>query len=98
MSQLFSVVCCIAVLTCSSLSAILPPLYQGKAEIEAILKDPEFSKSLQAGEVIESIIRTEEGYEITTNHSLLQVEVEQVAPKHPGPVGIRLHFQPTQPR
>lgn len=98
MSHFFSAVCLVAALSCGSLSAILPPLYQGKAEIEAILKDPEFSKALQSGEVIESIIRTQAGYEIETNHSLLQIDVEHVPPKQPGPVGIRLHFQPTQPK
>lgn len=79
-------------LSLGHLSAALPPLYQGLAELKAILNDPQLSKELQSGEVIESLEKTETGYEIHTNKSQLQVEVHYKPQKQPGPVQFDLEF------
>jgi hypothetical protein len=73
--------------------ALLPPLYQTSSEIKAIMDNPQLAQKLQAGEVIEKIEKNDQGYEITTNKSRVQVNVVyeptgQVA----GPAHYKLSF------
>lgn len=87
---------CIALFTCSSLTAALPPLYQGMKEFNAVLHDPRFVKELPAADVLESIKKTPTGYEVTTNRSVLEIEIEYLPIQHPGPAEFLLHFHPIQ--
>lgn len=89
---------CLCLLTCGSLTAALPPLYQGLKEFDAVLHDPELVKELSAGEVLEGIKKTHTGYEVTTNRSTVQVDVEYLPMQQPGPVQFLLHFHPIQSR
>lgn len=73
-------------------SAALPPLHQSIKELKAILDDPELSKELTSGEVIEAIERTESGYEVYTNRSSLQVDVHYQSQATPGPIPFDLQF------
>lgn len=88
---------CAAMLTCGSLAAALPPLYQGVAELNALIHDSRM-KEIPDGDAIESITKTKDGWEVTTNHSLLQVDIENVPQQRPGPTHFRLKFHPVQPR
>lgn len=67
------------------LSALLPPLYTSVDQIKGMLSDPQFGKTLQDGEVIESITRTEKGFRILTNKSSVDVDVEATKQEVPGP-------------
>lgn len=55
----------------SSLSAMLPPLWQGIAEMQAVLADPLLGEILSSGEYIVFMQKTEDGYLIFTNHHWL---------------------------
>lgn len=83
---------CVAMATCSCLNAALPPLYQGMAEFKSVLQDPRFVKELPAGDVLESIAKTEKGFEVTTNRHTVQVDIEYMPQKQPGPAQYVLHF------
>ncbi len=72
--------------------ALLPPLYQTSSEIQAIMANEQLGQKLQSGEVIEKIEKNEQGYEITTNKSRLQVKVTYAPIQHPGPAQYRLSF------
>lgn len=101
MSRFLSALCaatCVATLVCGSLTAALPPLYQGMTEFNAILHDPQFAKSIPSGDVLEEIKKTPTGYEVTTNHSILQIDIEYLPQQYPGPAQFNLHFHPIQSR
>ena len=73
--------------------AILPPLYQTSSEIKAIMANEQLGEKLQSGEVIEKIEKNDRGYEITTNKSRLQVDVEyEPTERFAGPAHYKLHF------
>lgn len=72
--------------------ALLPPLYQTSAEIQAILSHDQLGHKLQSGEGILKIEKNDAGYEIITNRHRLQVYVEYEAAKQPGPARYQLHF------
>jgi len=72
-----------------SLFGLLSPLAQSEKEIRAIL---ESASAIPAGEVIQSIVRTEGGYSVATSHYTVQVGVEYFPNKRPGPVPFELHF------
>jgi hypothetical protein len=76
----------------SSLEAALPPLYQSANEIKAILASEEFGQKLQSGELILTIQRSENGYEVLTNHHRLQVDILNVPSNKPGPIQFKLKF------
>jgi hypothetical protein len=83
---------CVALLSPVWTMAALPPLYQGIKELQALLDDPDLSAELTSGEVIESIKKTESGYEVQTNRSRLQVDVHYKPQSVPGPVSFDLQF------
>ena len=65
----------------SSLSALLPPLYQDIKEIQTILNNPGLSDF--SGEEILAITQEEDGYRIeTTNHF-----ISALIKKHPSGIG-----------
>jgi len=60
---------------CSPLSALLPPLWQGIAEIQAIIEDKRLGEHLHAGESLLEIKKVEGGYLLITNQQLLFAEI-----------------------
>ncbi len=74
--------------------AALPPLAQSTREIQALLADDRFYNSLGSGERIQEIIRTENGYEVTTQHYTMQVEIRYIRgdQKICGPVKFEFEF------
>ena len=77
----------------ATLEAALPPLYQNRNEISAILSSPEFGQKLQSGEAILTIQKNETGYLITTNKNVLQVNVIYKHSDKMGPVPFDLKFE-----
>jgi hypothetical protein len=73
--------------------AILPPLWQGAAEIKAIMEDKRFGEHLHSGEIIEEIKRVDSGWLIRTNQNQLQVIVTYLPAATPGPTEFSLHFE-----
>ncbi len=72
-----------------SLFGLLSPFAQSQREIQAILEN---CSAIPAGEVVQSIARTEGGYIVITTHYTLQVGVAYFPNKHPGPVPFELYF------
>ena len=56
--------------------AALPPLAQSTKEIQALLADANFYKSLGSAEIIKEIVRNETGYLVVTQHYTMQVDVQ----------------------
>ena len=71
-----------------SLFGLLPPYAQSQREIQAILD----RSAIPVGEVIQSIVRTDGGYSVSTSHYTMEVAVEYFPNQHPGPVPFELHF------
>ena len=84
-------------LTCASIEAILPPLFEDIAEIKGILDDQRLGKLLESGESIAEIKKVKEGYLITTNHHNLLVKVSYKPIPRPGPAQFELEFQTAEP-
>jgi hypothetical protein len=74
----------------------LPPIWQGVAEIKAILNDPQLATVLDSGEILESIERSGQGWMITTSQSEVRVEVIAQKMTMPGPELFRLNFVKSQ--
>jgi len=72
--------------------AVLPPAWQGIKELQTILQDKTLSQHLDSGDYIEGINRTENGWAITTNHSLVEIEVKPQPQDMPGPEKFELKF------
>ncbi|MBN2479970.1 MAG: hypothetical protein JXA94_07060 [Parachlamydiales bacterium] len=77
-------------------SAVLPPFHQSVKEIQQILSDERLKKEIPSGEPILEIIRVENGYLIYTNKYILEVEIEYLPQKMPGPAQFKLHFNEKQ--
>lgn len=90
--------CSITIFSWSFLSAALPPLYTSVSQIQGLLSDPQLAALLGASEPLESIVRTEEGFVITTAHSKLLVVVTAKAQQMPGPISFEYSFGQIQPR
>jgi hypothetical protein len=75
----------------------LPPLYQGLAELKAILNNSQLSQQLQAGEVITSIKKTDHGYQIITNQHTLDANVVFKEQAQPGPAQFDIKFSNLKP-
>jgi len=76
--------------------AVLPPFYQSKEEIEAIISDPRLAEKLDSSELILEIKKIDEGYLITTNKSKLKVEIIYLPQKTFGPSLFELKFHETE--
>lgn len=63
------------VITATALQAVLPPLAESAREIKALVSDPKLYELLGSPEIILSILRTETGYAVKTQHYDLQVDV-----------------------
>lgn len=82
----------ICIASASGLFAVLPPLAQSSKEIKAILNDSQLYKDLGSGQVIQEIVRTEDGYVVRTQDYKLDVDVEYQPQSRPGPAQFTLHF------
>lgn len=80
-----------------SLSAALPPLYQSSNEIKAILSSESLGSALSAGELITTIQKNKQGYEITTNRRHVQVDIVYEPNQKPGPAQFKLQFHEATP-
>ena len=58
---------------CSTASAILPPLYSSLSEFKMLIEDPQLAGKLDSSQRIQSIARTDKGFEVTTNKAVLPV-------------------------
>ncbi len=72
--------------------ALLPPLYQTANEIKAILSDQQLGQKLQSGDVIMSIQKNKESYEVVTNTRKIQVDVIYQPANRPGPAQFVFKF------
>ncbi len=76
--------------------ALLPPLYQTAEEIRGILESPQLGQSLQDGEPIVSIQKTKGGYRIITNRHQIDVTVNTLPQRMPGPARFDYQFGQAQ--
>lgn len=74
-------------------SAILPPAWEGVREIKAVLDNDALHHYLDSGDIIRSIEKTKFGWEIHTNHSIIEIQVKKAAQAHIGPEQFELHFE-----
>jgi hypothetical protein len=65
--------------------ALLPPLFNSRDEIKGMLESQQLGQVLESGELIQSIVRTEGGFEIKTNKHRVHVTVQPVPQDQPGP-------------
>ena len=70
----------------------LPPLYQGVAELKAILEDKKLGERLDSAQIIQQIMRKEGGYEIRTQDYILGIDVIPLPNVKMGPQRFELHF------
>lgn len=83
-------------LSSSSMFAALPPLYQSLREIDAVISDERMAEYFTSADYIEVIKRNEEGFLITSNKRMVQVDVEYIPAKMVGPSKFQLHFHEAQ--
>lgn len=79
-------------LVSSTSYAALPPAWQGVKELQTILQDRTLSKYLESGDNIEGINRTENGWILSTNHGIIEIEVKSLPQDIPGPEKFELNF------
>lgn len=77
------------------LSALLPPLYQDIAEIDAILHNKAMADF--SGEQLLSIIQEEDGYRLETSSHILSVKIKKL-PSGIGPEKFEVFFQKIAPK
>lgn len=73
--------------------AALPPFYESLAELNALLKDPRLADRLGSGELITSIQKNDQGWQVTTTHYNLQIDVVYQKTELIGPQKFELRFQ-----
>lgn len=93
----FFLACLASLAIGSSAEALLPPLYEGISEIKSILISRELDQKLESGDVILSIQKNDNGYEIITNKHRLQVDIIYRPMPHPGPAQFELRFHDAEP-
>ncbi len=86
----------IFILLATSGFTALPPLAQNMRELKALLADEHLYEMLGSPEMIQAIVRNDEGYLLTTPHYTLQVNVHYLPAESGliGPVRFQLEFQP----
>jgi hypothetical protein len=75
-----------------SSNAALPPLWQGTAEIKAILEDQQLSNVLPSGDVLVKIVKIPKGYLLITNKRKVFVHVKYEESQMPGPAKFKVEF------
>jgi len=90
--------CFLFITISSSCFAALPPFYQSAKELKDLLSDQRLAEKLGSGQLIQDIIRTENGYLIVTPRKRLDVEVHYYPPKYGvGPSQYEFYFhEPVQ--
>lgn len=83
----------LGILMTSPLFGALPPAWQEVREIKSILNDNRLGNYLESGDVIQNITKTERGWEINTNHSLITIDVVPEKQTMPGPEKFHLEFK-----
>lgn len=86
----------LALIASAPMFALLPPVWQGVAEIRAILNDPQLNSELNSGDILESITREENGWLITTSKSKVRVQVIPQPQNMPGPEKFKLKYEKLQ--
>lgn len=76
-----------------TLSALLPPAWEGVAELKAILNEKELANYLDSGDILQEVSKTEEGWLITTNRSYIAVRIIPLPQMQPGPEKFKLEFK-----
>ena len=71
------------------LLGLLPPFAQSVRELHEVLTG---LQDIPAGEMIEAVERTEQGYQVITSHYIVQVEMEYLPRQQIGPMPFQLHF------
>ncbi len=84
---------CLALLFVTPIFAVLPPFAEAKKEIKMILESDELAKYIPYGDVFEQIIKTDEGYLITTNKREVRVLVHYSKEHKIGPSKFTLEFE-----
>lgn len=90
MKKLVVAALCLCVLP---LTAVLPPVWQNVAELKAILTDPALNQELDSAELIQSINRIENGWEIRTNKQTVIAEITPQPQSMPGPERFKVTFK-----
>ncbi len=87
-------VCLFVSLFATSLFAALPPLAQSTRELQALLADSHLQDWLGSGELIQDIIRTENGYLVMTRNYAMRVDIQYTPTeqKRVGPAQFQLQF------
>lgn len=80
------------------LTAALSPINQSINEIDSILHHRELIEKLGQNEVILDILRTEEGYNISTEHYDMIVELVYETKRNIGPRTYKLLFHTPAPK
>ncbi len=86
-----------AVISGSSLFAVLAPLHESIVEIETLLKDQRFAKSFKPSESIHEIMKTEKGYLVVTDNYQMEVDLTYLPSSRPGPQKFELNFRSPVP-
>ena len=92
MKRLFTIALISLVILQAPAQALLPPLWEGVAELKAVLSDEQLRNYLDSAEIIESITKTSSGYLIITNRSELEANVEFRPQGMPGPAKFDIKF------
>lgn len=90
----FAFAAVLLMLSAGSAFASLPPLYQSLRELQALLTSEGLQESLGSGEVIQEIVRTAQGYVVTTQNYHLTVDVQYAHPGKIGPAEFDFQFHP----
>lgn len=72
--------------------AILPPFWEGVAELKMIMNDERLKDYFSSGELIESITKMPNGYLIVTNRSKVLAEIRYFPQNYPGPAKFEVKF------
>ncbi len=86
----------LALLSSSSLFAVLSPLDESIVEIQAVLNNTKM-KSLKTSESIQEIIRSEKGFLVITDNYQMQVDINYQPVTRPGPQTFELNFHAAVP-
>lgn len=73
--------------------ALLPPFWEGVAELKAIFSDDKLKDYFDSADVIQSITKTPDGYLIITNRSQVNANVQYQPQDRPGPAKFQIVFQ-----
>lgn len=90
----------IFVFLASTTFGLLPPLSQSTRELRELINDPRLYENLGGSEIIQKIIRTENGYLVVTQNYEMAVDVhyQRREERRIGPAQFELEFQAPRSR